>query len=194
MLSKYALTNIMDASPEVFKEMRLSDLKEVCREFKIPLSGKKCEILNRILIKQIQIKNKKEQYKKRIEFGNKKMLLSDGSEDKEFENIMTKFAEWVFKTNWNVYQMSESGASFEIVPLAEIRASFKEYNPENSILRQDKYVPVPKNKKEIFLEMFFEKLGGGWEVFWESRANEDSHEKEFDEAEEINFSDYIKES
>ena len=88
--------------------------------------------------------------------------------------------------------MAENGCSYMPVHHCEIRAAFKDYDPAASTLRADHLVPVPHTKMEIFLEMFFDKLGGEWEMLRE--CSDERGEEDFSESEERKFVQEMKHS
>ena len=92
---------------------------------------------------------------------------------------------WWSKSNFTI---SKQVAAFkwEKVQDEEIRSAFMEYDYTKSDLRKDKLVPVPKNRTEEFLEMFFEKIGGEWD----SPLNED--EEEWDVGDMQDFTNHMK--
>lgn len=101
---------------------------------------------------------------RRFEYGAAVPFLENGRPDSEFEYTMSKFFNWCENNKFAVNELSPSGYSFQKVDYREIRAAFKDYDPSVSTLRADRLVPVPNTKIEIFLEMFFDKLGGEWEM------------------------------
>tara|TARA_B100001027_G_C16251947_1_gene324854 strand:- start:127 stop:612 length:486 start_codon:yes stop_codon:yes gene_type:complete len=111
--------------------------------------------------------SKEQQVKKesRLEYGAAVPFLENGRPDSEFEHTMSKFLNWCENNKFAVKKLSQGGYYFQKVDYREIRAAFKDYDPSVSTLRADRLVPVPNTKMEIFLEMFFDKLGAEWEMF-----------------------------
>lgn len=168
-------------SREILEQMKTPALKEVCRGYNLGVSGKKSELFERIIAHQEKLEKQQAEQQQRLAYG-----AEEG--DGEFEATIMKFLYWCETNNFAVNEVAESGASFQKVHHCEIRAAFKDYDPAASTLRDDHLVPVPHTKMEIFLEMFFDKLGGEWEMFCEC------DEKEFDESEEHNFIQEMKHS
>ena len=171
-------------SNEEIKALKMPELKDLCREYNLSVSGKKDDLCQRILAHQLKI----EQKKQRLELADKIATLPDGSVDDEFEFVIKNYFDWCEKNHFAAHEIAEGGSSYKKVDYREIRASFKEYDPDASTLREDKYVPVPQNKMEVFIEMFFDKLGGEWEMF-----DINCGEVEFDEGVEERFSKEMKE-
>jgi len=164
-------------SREILVQLSVAQLKELCRGYNVSVSGKKSELVERIIAHEETI-NKRE---KRLAYGAEAAILVDGTPDSEFEATIAKFFDWCKTNNFSVNEVAGSGCSFQEVDPREIRASFKEYDPAASTLRQDRYVPVPNTNAEIFLEMFFDKLGGEWEMFSsdDSDIEFECHEESF---------------
>jgi hypothetical protein len=157
-------------SHEVLEQMKTPALKEVCRGYNLGVSGKKSELFERIIAHQEKLETQRAEQQQRLAYGAEVPTLADGTQDSEFEATMTKFFNWCETNNFAVNEVAESGASFQKVDRREIRAAFKDYDPAASTLRADRFVPVPHTKMEIFLEMFFDKLGGEWEMFSSDEA------------------------
>ena len=168
-------------SREILEQLKVPALKEVCRGYNLAISGKKIELFERIIAHQEKLEKQQAEKQQRLAYGAEEA-------DSEFEATTTKFFNWCETNHFAVNEIAENGCSFQKVDRREIRASFKEYDPAASSLRNDSLVPVPHTKMEIFLEMFFDKLGGEWEMFCEC------DEKEFDESEEHNFIQEMKHS
>ena len=179
-------------SREILEQLKTPALKEVCRGYNLAVSGKKSELFERIIAHQEKLEKQQAEQQQRLAYGAEAATLADGTPDIEFEATMTKFFDWSNATFWNICKLSESGVSFQKVDRREIRAAFKDYDPAASSLRADRLVPVPHTKMEIFLEMFFDKLGGEWEMFRE--CSDERGEKDFDESEERKFVQEMKES
>ncbi len=169
-------------SREVLEQLKVPALKEVCRGYNLAISGKKIELFERIVAHQEKLDKQQLEKQQRLAYGAKE---GDG----EFEATMAKFFDWCEKNNYTVNEMAENGCSYRPVDHDEIRAAFKDYDPAASTLRNDRLVPVPQTKMEIFLEMFFDKLGGEWEML--ASAGSDDHDVDF-ECVEYQFSDHMK--
>ena len=168
-------------SREILEQLKLPALKEACRGYNLSISGKKSELFERIVAHQEKVEKQPAEKQQRLAYGAQ-------VDDSEFEATIARFFEWCEKNEFTVNELAANGCSFQEVDHREIRASFKDYDPAASTLRNDRFVPVPQTKMEIFLEMFFDKLGGEWEMFCEC------DEKEFDESEEHNFIQEMKHS
>tara|TARA_B100000424_G_scaffold267113_1_gene259337 strand:+ start:3689 stop:4288 length:600 start_codon:yes stop_codon:yes gene_type:complete len=179
-------------SREILEQLKLPALKEVCRGYNLAISGKKTELFERIIAHQEKLEKQLAEQQQRLAYGAEAATLADGTPDIEFEATMTKFFDWSNATFWNICKLSESGVSFQKVDRREIRAAFKDYDPAASSLRADRLVPVPHTKMEIFLEMFFDKLGGEWEMFCE--CSDERGEEDFDESEQRKFVQEMKRS
>ena len=178
-------------SNEEINNLKLPELKTLCREYKLNVSGKKSELCERILAHHLKIQQKEQ----RLVYGEEIMRLPDGSVDEKFEAVMKKFFDWCEKNHFAPHEIAEGGYSFKKVDWREIRASFKEYDPAASTLRKDKFVAVPQNQMEVFLEMFFDRFGGDWEMFEvNSGESADQAEVVFDESVEERFIKEMKEN
>lgn len=177
-------------SREILEQLKVPALKEMCRAYNLSASGKKAELFERIIAHQEKLQQQKAEQQNRLAYGAEVPTLADGTPDSEFENVMEKYVEWSNTTFWNISKLAKSGVSFEKVDIREIRAAFKDYDPAASTLRADRFVPVPQTKTEIFLEMFFDKLGGEWEMFCE--CSDERGEEDFNEVHEMNFAKYMK--
>ena len=171
-------------SSEEMKALKMPELKNLCRDYNLRVSGKKDDLCQRILAHQWKMELKKQ----RLELADEIATKPDGSVDDEFEIVIKNYFDWCKKNHFAAHEIAEGGYSYKKVDYREIRASFKEYDPDASTLREDKYVPVPQNKMEVFIEMFFDKLGGEWEMF-----DINCGEVEFDEGVEERFSKEMKE-
>ena len=177
-------------SREILEQLKVPALKETCRGYNLTVSGKKAELFERIIAHQEKLQHEKVEQKQRLAYGAEVPILIDGTPDSEFENVMEKYIEWSNTTFWNISKLAKNGVSFEKVDIREIRAAFKNYDPAASTLRADHLIPVPQTKAEIFLEMFFDKLGGEWEMFCE--CSDERGEEDFNEVHEMNFAKYMK--
>lgn len=181
-------------SHEIIEQLEMPALKELCRGYKIVSSGKKSELFERIIEHQEQLEKQQAEQQQRLAYGAEMPTLADGTPDSEFEATMTRFFYWCELNEWGVYEIAKSGHSYQKVDQLEIRASFRDYDPAASTLRADRLVPVPHNKTEIFLEMFFDKLGGEWEMFGEWCGCNLREEEEFGEYEQHKFTVEMKRS
>jgi len=172
-------------SREILEQLKLPALKEVCRGYNLAISGNKTELFERIIAHQEKLEKQKADKLKRLAYG-----AEEG--DGEFEVTIMKFLYWCKKNNYTVNEMAENGCSYMPVHHCEIRAAFKDYDPAASSLRDDHLVPVPHTKMEIFLEMFFDKLGGEWEMFRE--CSDERGEEDFSESDERKFIQEMKNS
>lgn len=175
-------------SHEILEQLKVPALKELCRQYKLNVSGNKSKLLERIIAHQVTVEEQQTEQKNRLAYGSDTPLLPDGTPDHEFEATMSKFVAWCEANHFDVHKIARKGVSFEKVDHREIRASFKDYDPAKSTLRADRFVPVPQTKTEVFLEMFFDKLGGEWEMFGSADATE---EEEF-EKHEHRFAEEMK--
>ncbi len=148
----------MMISREILEQLKLPALKEACRGYNLSISGKKSELLERIVAHQEKLEKQQLEKQQRLAYGAQVA-------DSEFEATIARFFEWCEKNEFTVNELAANGCSFQEVDHREIRASFKDYDPAASTLRNDRFVPIPHTKSEIFLEMFFDKLGGEWEMF-----------------------------
>lgn len=174
-------------SHENLQKYKVSQLKEVCREYNILMSGKKSELIQRIMEHEEKNNKKKEEKNERLVYGEEPATLIDGTPDTEFDAIITKFLNWFKNKNFSIERLSINGHSFDKVDQHEIRASFKDYLKTEAELRSSMKNQLTLTKTEIFINMFFDKLGIYWFVFDEK----DENEIEF-EYYENDFTEYMK--
>ena len=160
-------------SREILEKMKLSALKEVCRGYKLSISGKKAELFERIITYQEKLQQEKDKMSK---------LMTYGAEERDegFERVIRVFQLWSDENGFWPSKLDKSGVNYELVNINEIRAAFDDYDPDASTLRKDKLVPCPGNKLEVFLEMLFNERDE-WEIFDNTSA-----EREFDTDSEFN--------
>ena len=158
---------------EVLEQMKVPALKEVCRGYKLAMSGKKSELFDRIIAHQEKHKIEKDNWSQLMRYGAEKR-------DEGFERVIRVFQQWSHENGFWPSKLAKSGASYEFVDINEIRAAFADYDPDTSTLREDKYVPCPGTKLEVFLEMLFNERDD-WEIF-----DTTTQEREFDSDSEFN--------
>ena len=178
---------------EVLEQLNASALKEVCAGYKLKSGGTKTELFERIVAHQTKVETQRVEQESRLARGSDIQILPDGTPDSAFEDTMAKFFAWCEANHFGVHELAKNRVSFQKVDPREIRASFKEYNPDASSLRSDMLVPALNSKTDVFLEMFFDKLGGEWEMFGTESAPEEPEEEDFD-AHSYRFSEEMKRS
>ena len=141
---------------EVLEQMKVPALKEVCRTYGIATSGKKSELFDRIIAHQEKLKIEKDKWSQLMTYGAAKR-------DDEFERVIGVFQQWSDENGFWPSKLAKSAVGFECVDINEIRAAFADYDPDTSTLREDKYVPCPGTKLEVFLEMLFNERDD-WEI------------------------------
>jgi hypothetical protein len=154
-------------SHEILEQLKIPALKEVCRGYKIASSGNKSELFERIIAHQVKLEKKCEKWDALMAHGVVKR-------DEGFERVIQVFQQWSDENGFWPSKLSESGVSYEYVHINEIRAAFADYAPCKSPLREDRLVPVPGTKLEVFLEMLFNERDD-WEIF-----DTTTQEREFD--------------
>ena len=144
-------------SKSILEYMTVTALKTIAGQYGLPKSGKKAEIVDRIL------SHHEKNQKKNTDHA---LLLARGAakRDEGFERVIRAYVNW---TQVNQFSLSKQTGevTFGKVHINEIRAAFADYDPSTSPLRNDRYVPVPESPLEVFLEMFFGKYGGEWHFF-----------------------------
>ena len=122
------------------------------------------------------------QEKLKIEKDTWSQLMTYGAakSDDGFERVIGVFEQWSDENGFWPSKLSKSGVSYEFVDINEIRAAFAAYDPDASTLREDKLVPCPGPKLEVFLEMLFNERDE-WEI-----CDTTTQEREFDRASEFN--------
>ena len=158
---------------EVLEQLKAPALKEICRNYKLAMSGNKSDILERIVAHQEKLKQEKEAYEKILEYGAIKR-------DDEFERVITVFKQWSDENGFWPSKLAKSGVSYECVDINEIRAALADYDPYTSELRKDSMVPIPMNRLMAFIEMIFNQCDD-WHIFDTTEA-----EREFDCDSEFN--------
>ena len=158
---------------EVLEQLKAPALKEVCRGYNLPISGKKSELFLRIIAHQEKLKIEKDTWSQLMTYGAAKR-------DEGFERVIGVFEQWSDENGFWPSKLAKSGVSYEFVDINEIRAAFADYNPDTSTLRQDRYVPCPGTKLEVFLEMLFNERHD-WEI-----CDTTTQEREFDCDSEFN--------
>ena len=86
-------------SHENLQKYKVSQLKELCREYNILMSGKKSELIQRIMEHEGKNNKKKEEKNERLVYGEEPATLIDGTPDTEFDAIITKFLNWFENKN-----------------------------------------------------------------------------------------------
>ena len=149
----------MSFTQEELEKMKNAELRELLRERTSAISGTKSEMVERII---------RYQEKCNAELDARKALLEKGAakQDKEFETVIAKFQNWCTLNNYQLEKEGDDELRFEIMDINEVRKTFMDYDYTASPLRKDNLVPVPQNKTEEFLEMFFGKLGSEWFMFY----------------------------
>ena len=160
-------------SRQVLEQMKVPALKEVCREYELPISGKKSELFLRIIAHQEKLDGTAQKWSQLMTYGAAKR-------DDGFERVMRVFQQWSDENGFWPSKLAKSGVSYEFVDINEIRAAFADYDPDTSTLREDKYVPCPGTKLEVFLEMLFNERHD-WEI-----CDTTTQEREFDCDSEFN--------
>ena len=160
-------------SREVLEQLKVPALKEVCRGYELPISGKKSELFLRIIAHQEKLDGTAQKWSQLMTYGAAKR-------DDGFERVMRVFQQWSDENGFWPSKLAKSGVSYEFVDINEIRAAFADYDPDTSVLRQDKYVPCPGTKLEVFLEMLFNERGD-WEI-----CDTTTQERDFDSNSEFN--------
>ena len=143
-------------SREVLEQLKVPALKEVCRAYDLPISGKKSELFLRIIAHQEKLDGTAQKWSQLLTYGAAKR-------DDGFERVISVFEQWSDENGFWPSKLATSGVSYEFIDINEIRAAFADYDPDTSALRQDKYVPCPGTKLEVFLEMLFNERHD-WEI------------------------------
>ena len=163
-------------------KLKQKELKDICQEKGLPISGKKSILVDRILEHQTKSAAKKKAADKILAEGAKKG-------DKNFEKVMKLFEKWLLKNKFDIFQLNDQGTNFEKLNINIVREAFAKYDPSASDLRDDHLVPVPNNPMEVFLEMFFQHLDQDWYIFDTSEKD-----REFDEEVTSKFVQDLKKS
>jgi hypothetical protein len=127
---------------------KVPELKDICRNYKLVPQGKKQELITKIIEYQEKITQEQIAWEK---------LMKHGAEERDmgFERVIRVFQHWAEENGFWPAKLSKSGVSYEYIDINEIRAAFADYDPDTSSLREDKLVPTPGTKLEVFLEMLF---------------------------------------
>ena len=133
---------------KVLEAMKVAQLKTVCTEYELQISGKKQNLIERIIAHQEKITQQQIAGEQ---------LMKHGAEERDmgFERVIRVFQHWAEENGFWPAKLSKSGVSYEHIDINEIRAAFADYDPDTSSLREDKLVPTPGTKLEVFLEMLF---------------------------------------
>jgi hypothetical protein len=161
-------------SQKVLEVLNGKMLKGLCTDYGLKTSGKKAELVERIIEHQGKLEKLRQDWNARMSHGASKR-------DEEFERVIQVFKQWTDENGFWPAKLSESGVSYENVDINEIRAAFADYDPSTSTLREDSMVPTPETKLEVFLEMLFNDRDD-WHIF-----DTTTQEREFDSDSE--FSD-----
>ena len=160
-------------SREVLEQLKVPALKEVCRGYELPISGKKSELFLRIIAHQEKLDGTAQKWSQLMTYGAAKR-------DDGFERVMRVFQQWSDENGFWPSKLAKSGVSYEFVDINEIRAAFADYDPNTSSLREDRMVPIPETKLDVFLEMLFNERDD-WHIF-----DTTTQEREFDCDSEFN--------
>ena len=158
---------------KILEVMKVAQLKSVCSEYELKISGNKQELIDRIISHQEKITQEQVAWEK---------LMKHGAEERDdgFARVIRVFREWSDEDGFWPAKLSKSGVSFEYVDINEIRAAFADYDPDTSPLREDMLVPTPGTKLEVFLEMLFNERDD-WTI-----CDTTNEEREFDCDSEFN--------
>ena len=165
--------------PELSK-LKQKELKHICQEKGLPISGKKSILVDRILEHQTKSAAKKKAADQILAEGAKKG-------DKNFEKVMKLFGQWLSKNKFDIFRLNDQGTNYEKLNINIVREAFAKYDPSTSDLRNDHLVPVPNNPMEVFLEMFFQHLDQDWYIF-----DTTEKDREFDEEVTSKFVHHLK--
>tara|TARA_X000001036_G_scaffold402949_1_gene409128 strand:- start:1466 stop:2071 length:606 start_codon:yes stop_codon:yes gene_type:complete len=160
-------------SRKVLEVLTAKMLKEICTDYGLATSGKKAVLVERIIEHQDKLENLRQNWEARMSYGVAKR-------DEGFERVIQVFQQWTDENGFWPSKLAKSGVSYEFVDINEIRAAFADYDPDTSTLREDKYVPCPGTKLEVFLEMLFNERDD-WEI-----CDTTTQEREFDCDSEFN--------
>ena len=158
---------------KVLEVLKVKMLQEICTEYGLKTSGKKAELVERIIEHQDKLEKLRQDWDARMSHGAEKR-------DEGFERVIHVFQQWSDENGFWPSKLAKSGVSYEYVDINEIRAAFADYDPDTSTLREDRYVPCPGTKLEVFLEMLFNERDD-WEI-----CDTTTQEREFDCDSEFN--------
>ena len=161
---------------ELIKTLKVAELKDFCRGYRLKAPAKKSELVNTLLQYHAQV-IEGQKYIERC----KKTLL-----EPEMMQYIDKVCSW-FKQN-NLYLAKDDCIIGERLPVYEARYCFSQYEPEEV---EDSCSAtnggVKKSDKHLFLEMFFEKLGTEW-MYYPVSDDDEYHENfEYYESEFLAF-------
>ena len=163
---------------KILEVMKVAQLKSVCLEYELKISGNKQELIDRIISHQEKITQEQVAWEKLMKHGAKER-------DDGFERVIRVFQQWSDENGFWPAKLNKSGVSFENVNINEIRSAFADYDPEASPLRKDRLVPTSDTKLEVFLDMFNKR--DDWTIF-----DMTTQEREFDCDSEFNDTWFVK--
>ena len=102
---------------EVLEQLKAPALKEVCRGYNLPISGKKSELFLRIIAHQEKLDGTAKKWSQLMTYGAAKR-------DDGFERVIGVFEQWSDENGFWPSKLSKSGVSYEFVDINEIRAAF----------------------------------------------------------------------
>ena len=167
--------------PIDLNRLKVKELKSLCQKYNIEKYSKlkKQELIENITNYLNTIENEKKLYDQLLERGEE-------IQDEEFEKIIENFQSWISSNNLKLTKECNNGFDFEELDIREVKSLFIDYDFTKSYRREDKLIPVPKNKVEEFLEFFYDKFDIEWFLF-----NNDE-EEDFFKFDSINESDFKK--
>ena len=154
-------------SHQFLENLKVKALQGICTDYGIKTSGKKMELIERIIEHQGKLEKLRQNWNARMAHGAAKR-------DEDFERVMQVFEQWTDENGFWPAKLSDSGVSYVNVDINEIRAAFADYDPTTSSLREDRLVPTPSTKLDVFLEMLFNERDD-WQIF-----DTTTQEREFD--------------
>ena len=119
----------------ILDNLNAKTLQDIAVQYGLPKSGKKSDIVTRILEHQ-------EKQQTKIAAHNAVLARGAITRDDEFERVIQVFQQWCDQNGFAPSKISESGVSYEFVDINEIRAAFADYDPNTSSLREDRMVPT----------------------------------------------------
>ena len=165
--------------PIDLNRLKVKELKSLCKKYNIKKYSKlkKQELIEKITNYLNTIENEKLY---------DQLLEREEIQDEEFEKIIENFQSWISSNNLKLTKECNNGFDFEELDIREVRSLFIYYDFTKSYRREDKLIPIPKNKVEEFLEFFYDKFDIEWFLF-----NNDE-EEDFFKFDSINESDFKK--
>ena len=157
----------------ILDNLNAKTLQDIAVQYGVPKSGKKSDIVTRILEHQ-------EKQQTKIAAHNAVLARGAITRDDGFERVIQVFQQWCDQNGFAPSKISDSGVSYVFVDINEIRAAFADYDPNTSSLREDRMVPIPETKLDVFLEMLFNERDD-WHIF-----DTTTQEREFDCDSEFN--------